>query len=62
MDDMDRLIESLKDLKCNAAQYSNHAAECTASEIRNLFIRVWKDSQDHVLLIKSLLPEEYKIM
>ncbi len=60
MDEMDRLIDSLKDLKYNTALYSSHAAECPTTEIRNLYLRFWKDSQDHVLLFKTLLPEEYR--
>lgn len=60
MEDMDRLIDSLKDIKYNTALYSSHAAESTTTEIRNLFLRLWKDSQDHVQMLKSLLPEDYR--
>lgn len=60
MDDSDRLMDSIKDVKFTASFYSSNAADCTTPEIRNVFLKFWKDSQDHVLLFKSLLPAEYK--
>ena len=62
MNETDRVIDCLTDEIFTALCYSSNAADCLTPEIRNIFLKLWKDSQDHILLLKSLLPEEFKYL
>ncbi|RQD75428.1 MAG: spore coat protein [Candidatus Syntrophonatronum acetioxidans] len=55
MNDIDRIIDSLKDAKFMSNYYNGLAMESTRPEIRNLFLKLLKDEQDHARTLSFLL-------
>ncbi|PKP39505.1 MAG: hypothetical protein CVT98_01505 [Bacteroidetes bacterium HGW-Bacteroidetes-15] len=57
MNDMDRMVDALKDTKFLSSCYSAFATECSTPELRNMFLKLWKDEQDHAKTFSSLIKK-----